>query len=113
MLRVGKPIYVRPNIPTHHKYMPRAKSCVRPVIYARGSSPNYSQDVSLEFSRQVARCTLQMFPVPVYERSPETAHQKGLSHEKHVRMSRKRDCITAGVEKKTKTQHLITHLGDS
>lgn len=90
MLRVGgKPICIRVNVPTHHKYMPRAKSCLRPVIYACGSSPNYGWDVSLEFSRQVARCTLQMFPVPVHERSPETAHQKALSCQELVRISRK------------------------
>lgn len=90
MLRVGgKPICVCVNIPTHHKYMPRAKSCLRPVIHACGSSPNYGRDVSLEFSRQVARCTLQMFLVPVCKRSPETAHQKALSRQELARISRK------------------------
>lgn len=80
---------VRVNIPTHHKHMPRAKLCLRPVIYTCGSSPNYGLDVSLEFSRQVTRCTLQMFPVPLYERSLETAHQKALSRQELVRISRK------------------------
>lgn len=40
----GKPICV----PTHHKYTPKAKSYLGPMIYACGSAPNYDWDVSLE-----------------------------------------------------------------